>query len=43
MLYDSNAFKAIYICFVFQDLSMCHTYIYSIGPTPKFVEYHLFG
>jgi hypothetical protein len=21
---------------------MCHTYIYSIGPTPKAIEYHLF-
>jgi hypothetical protein len=21
---------------------MCHTYIYSIGPTSKSVEYHLF-
>jgi hypothetical protein len=25
--------------FVFQNLSMCHTYIYSIGPTLKSVEY----
>jgi hypothetical protein len=24
-------------------LSMCHTYIYSIGPMPKSVEYHLVG
>jgi hypothetical protein len=22
---------------------MCHTYIYSIGPMPKSVEYHFFG
>jgi hypothetical protein len=22
---------------------MCHTYIYSIGPTPKSVEYQFFG
>jgi hypothetical protein len=22
---------------------MCHTYIYSNGPTPKSIEYHLFG
>jgi hypothetical protein len=32
----------IYI-YVFQYLSMCHTYIYSIGPTPKSVEYQFFG
>jgi hypothetical protein len=35
-------FQAIYIFFVFQNLSMCHTYIYSIGPTSKSIEYHLF-
>jgi hypothetical protein len=29
----------IYICFVFINLSMCHTYIYSIGPMPKSVKY----
>jgi hypothetical protein len=32
--------RHIYI--VFQNLSMCHTYIYSIGPMPKFVEYQFF-
>jgi hypothetical protein len=43
MLYDSNAFKPyIYVLF-FQNLFMCHTYIYSIGPTPKSIEYHLVG
>jgi hypothetical protein len=43
MLYDSNGFKLyIYICFVFHNLSMCHTYIYSIGPMPKSVEYQFF-
>jgi hypothetical protein len=38
-------FQATYIYSIFQKLSMCHTYIYiySIGPTPKSVEYHLFG
>jgi hypothetical protein len=42
MLYDSNGFKPYIYFFVFQNLSMCHTYIYSIGPTAKSVEYHLF-
>jgi hypothetical protein len=28
--------------FVFQNLSMCHTYIYSIGSTPKSIEYQFF-
>jgi hypothetical protein len=42
MLYDSNAFEPyIYIYIVFQDLFMCHTYIYSIGHMPKSIEYHL--
>jgi hypothetical protein len=27
----------------FQNLSMCHTYIYSIGPMPKSIEYQFFG
>jgi hypothetical protein len=43
MLYDSNGLKPyihiyiyiyIYIYIVFQNLSMCHTYIYSVVPTP---------
>jgi hypothetical protein len=47
MLYDSNGFKPyicmyIYVLF-FQKLSMCHGYIYSIGPTPKSIEYQFFG
>jgi hypothetical protein len=32
----------IYICFVFQNLSMCLTYIYYIGSMPKSVEYQFF-
>jgi hypothetical protein len=47
MLYGSNYFKTyIYIIFVFQILSMCHTHIYSIysiGSTPKSIEYQFFG
>jgi hypothetical protein len=44
MLYDSNGFKLyIYIYSVFQNLFMCHTYIYSIGPMPKSVEYHFWA
>jgi hypothetical protein len=42
MLYDSNGFKP-YIYVFFKNLSMCHTYIYSIGPTPKSIEYQFFG
>jgi hypothetical protein len=48
MLSDSNGFNP-YIFFVFNNLSMyhththVHTYIYSIGPTPKSVEYRFFG
>jgi hypothetical protein len=38
-----KASSHIYICFIFQNLSMCHTYIYSIGPTPKSVKYQIFG
>jgi hypothetical protein len=41
MLLDPINFKP-YICFVFQNLSIYHTYIYSIGPTPKSVEYRVF-
>jgi hypothetical protein len=29
--------------YIFQNLSMCHTYIYSISPTLKSVEYQFFG
>jgi hypothetical protein len=43
ILYDSNGSKLyIYICFVFQNLSMCLTYIYYIGSMPKSVEYQFF-
>jgi hypothetical protein len=42
MLYDSNGFKP-YIFFVFHNLSMYHTHIYSIGPTLKSVGYRVFG
>jgi hypothetical protein len=41
MLYDSNGFK-LYIYIYIQNLSMCHTFIYSIAPTPKSVEYQFF-
>jgi hypothetical protein len=34
MLCDSNGFKP-YIYIIFQNLSKCRTYIYSIGPTPN--------
>jgi hypothetical protein len=33
----------IYKFFVCQNLSMCHTYIHYVGPTPKSVEYQFFG
>jgi hypothetical protein len=44
MLCDSNGFKP-HIYFLFFKNCPCatHIYIYSIGPTPKSVEYHLFG
>jgi hypothetical protein len=42
MLYDLNSFKP-YIFFGFQNLSMCHTYIYSIGHTAKSIEYQFLG
>jgi hypothetical protein len=42
ILYYSNGFKP-YIYVLFFKTCSCATHIYSIGTTPKFVEYQFFG
>jgi hypothetical protein len=42
MFYDSNAFKPNIYVFS-RPIHVAYIYIYSIGPTPKSIEYHFFG
>jgi hypothetical protein len=43
LMLSSHIYIYIYMFCSSRLVHVPHTYIYSVGPTPKSVEYHLFG